>query len=114
MRRVLMILSCVLASVACGQMAKSVEQVPATAVKLELLSIGKAEARYLVEHSTFGTLEQLQQAELLTGQADRNGYTFMLTLNGNDGFSVIAAPADEKNKSWPTYSMDQTQQIIEK
>ncbi len=114
MRCALIIVSVVLASVACDQMVKSADQVPVIAVKLELVSIGKAEARYLVEHSTFGTIEQLQAAELLTGQPDRNGYAFTLMVNGGEGFNVTAAPSAEDKKNWPTFVMDQTQQITQR
>ena len=109
MRRVLTILSLVVASTACDQLANSTQQIAAVAVKIELVAIGKAQARYQVEHSTYGTIEQLQKADLLIGDPDRKGYTFNLDINGSSSFTATATPADEKDKAWPTYVIDQTQ-----
>jgi hypothetical protein len=111
MRRSLTILSLVLATVACDQLANSTQQIAAVAVKMELVAIGKAEARYQVENSTYATIEQLQKADLLIGDPDRKGYAFTLEINGSSSFSATATPADEKNKAWPTYAIDQTQQV---
>jgi hypothetical protein len=114
MRRVALGLAGLFFTIACGEMANSTQQIAAVSVKLELVAIAKAEARYQVEQSTYGTIEQLQKADLLKGDPDRKGYTFKLEVNGSEGFSVTASPADEKDKAWPTYTIDQNQQITEK
>ena len=101
-------------TVGCNQIANSTQQIPAVAVKLELVAIAKAEARYQVENSAYGTIEQLQKAELLTGDPNRNGYAFTIDVNGSESFNVTASPADEKNKTWPTYTVNQTQQVTER
>lgn len=111
MRRVLMILSVVLAVGCSSQPAPPQQQIDVVGIRSELLTIGKAEGQYLVAHSTYATMEQLQQDNLLVGGADRRGYTFAVSVNGSDGFSVTATPSAEDKKSWPTFVMDQTQQI---
>ncbi len=114
MRRVILVLAGLVFTVACTEMSKSTQQLEAVSVKLELVAIGKAEASFQAEHSMYGTIEQLQMADLLMGDPDRKGYTFKVEVNGAESFNVVASPTDEKNRTWPTYSIDQTQQIIEK
>jgi hypothetical protein len=83
-------------------------------VKAELLTIGKAEGQYLVMHSAYGTMEQLLQDSLLTGGADRRGYTFSIDVNGSESYTVTATPSDPEKKNWPTLVMDQTSQVTER
>jgi hypothetical protein len=85
-----------------------------TSIKAELLTIGKAEGQYLVAHSTYATLDQLQQDNLLTGGASRRGYIVSVDVNGSQGYTVTAAPSDPDKKNWPTLVMDQTSQIAER
>jgi hypothetical protein len=90
------------------------QQIDVVGIRSELLAIGKAEGSYLVTHSTYATIEQLQQDGLLTGGADRRGYIFDVTVNGSQGFIVTATPSDADKKDWPTLAMDQTMQITER
>ena len=90
------------------------QQIDVVGIRAELLSIGKAEGNYLVTHSTYGTLEQLQQDSLLTGGADRRGYVFSVAVSGSEGFTVTATPTDADKKGWPTLAMDQTMQVTER
>ena len=97
-----------------SQPAPPQQQVDVVGIRAELLAIGKAEGNYLVTHSTYATLEQLQQDSLLTGGADRRGYVFSVAVNGSEGFTVTAAPSDADKKGWPTLAMDQTMQVTER
>jgi hypothetical protein len=97
----------------CRQAAPPQQQIDVVGIKSELLAIGQAEGRYLVEHSTYGTIEQLQQDSLLTSAADRRGYTFSVAINGSQGFVVTATPSDADKKGWPTLAIDQTMQVTE-
>ncbi len=97
-----------------SQTAPPQQQVDVVGIRAELLAIGKAEGNYLVTHSTYATLEQLQQESLLTGGADRRGYVFRVAVNGSEGFTVTASPADADKKDWPTLTMDQTMQVTER
>jgi hypothetical protein len=89
------------------------QQIDVVGIRSELLAIGKAEGSYLVAHSTYATLDQLQQDGLLTGGADRRGYVFDVAVNGSEGFTVTATPTDAGKKGWPTMAMDQTMQVIQ-
>ena len=114
MRRVALVVMGVVCSIACNGLSSSTQQVAAVSVKLELVAIAKAEARYQVENSAYGSIEQLQKADLLTGgDPDRKGYAFKVDVNGSESFRVTASPADEKDKSWPTYTVDEKQQVVE-
>jgi hypothetical protein len=97
-----------------SQPAPAQQQVDVVGIRAELLAIGKAEGNYLVTHSTYATLEQLQQDSLLTGGADRRGYVFGVAVNGSEGFTVTATPSDTDKKGWPTLAMDQTMQVTER
>jgi hypothetical protein len=113
MRRGVTILGLV-ATLGCGQAAPPQQQIDVVGIRSELLVIGQAEGHYLVEHSTYATIEQLQQDSLLTGAADRRGYTFSVAVDGSQGFTVTASPSDPAKKGWPTLAMDQTMQVTER
>jgi hypothetical protein len=103
-----------LASGCTSQPAPPQQQIDTVGIRSELLVIGKAEGQYLVAHSTYATLEQLQQDSLLTGGADRRGYTFSVEVSGSEGYKVTATPSDPEKKNWPTLVMDQTMQVTER
>jgi hypothetical protein len=90
------------------------EQIDVVSIRSELLQIARAEQTYLAMHSSYGSLEDLQNEKLLADAPDRRGYTFSLSINGTDGFVVTAAPADPGKTNWPTLTIDQTQQVSEK
>jgi hypothetical protein len=113
MRSVVTILGLVV-TLGCRQAAPPQQQIDVVGIRSELLVIGQAEGHYLVAHSTYATLEQLQQDSLLTGGADRRGYIFHLAVDGSQGFTVTATPSDPDKKGWPTLAMDQTMQVTER
>jgi hypothetical protein len=98
----------------CRQAPPPQQQIDVVGIRSELLAIGQAEGRYLVAHSTYGTIEQLQQDELLASAPDRRGYVFDVAVDGNRGFTVTATPSDANKKGWPTLAMDQTMQVTER
>jgi hypothetical protein len=97
-----------------GSVKPPAEQIDVVGVRAELLQIGKAEQSYLARYSRYGTLEELQQDQLLVAPPDRRGYTFAATIDGADAFTVTAAPSDPAKTAWPAFSMDQTLQVTEK
>jgi hypothetical protein len=113
-RRRVTMLGLVLACGCTSQPGPPQQQIDVVGIRSELLVIGKAEGTYLVTHSTYATLEQLQQDSLLTGGADRRGYTFTVAVSGSDGFTATATPSDADKKGWPTLMMDQTMQVTER
>jgi hypothetical protein len=98
----------------CRQAGPPQQQIDVVGIKAELLVIGQAEGHYLVEHSTYATLEQLEQDSLLTDGADRRGYVFTVAVDGSRGFTVTATPSDADKKGWPTLAMDQSMQVTER
>jgi hypothetical protein len=103
-----------LMTLGCRQAAPPQQQIDVVGIRSELLVIGQAEGRYLVDHSTYATLEQLQQDSLLTSDANRRGYGFTVTVDGSQGFTVTATPSDQDRKGWPTLAIDQTMQVTER
>ena len=87
------------------------QQIDVIAVRSQLLSIANAEQQYLVTHSTFATLDELQNERLLTGPVDQRGYVFSIAVDGGRSFTVTAAPADANKPGWPTLTIDETMQI---
>jgi hypothetical protein len=113
-RSVTVVLLGLILSVGCGQPAPPPQQqIDTVGIRSELLVIAQAEGQYLVAHSTYGTLDELKQDSLLTGSADRRGYSFVVAVDGGQAFTVTATPADPDKKGWPTLVMDQTRQITE-
>jgi hypothetical protein len=90
------------------------QQVDVVGIRSELLAIGQAERQYLVAHSTYATLDELQQDHLLTGGANRRGYEFSAQIDGDQGFTVTAVPSDPDKQHWPTLAIDQTMQVSER
>jgi hypothetical protein len=104
----------VVTTLGCRQAGPPQQQIDVVGIRAELLVIGQAEGRYLVDHSTYATLEQLQQDSLLTGGPDRRGYVFTVAVDGSRGFTVTATPSDADKKGWPTLAMDQSMQVTER
>jgi hypothetical protein len=102
------------AALGCGQATPPQRQIDVVGIRSELLVIGQAEGHYLVEHSAYATLDELQQDSLLTGGADRRGYTFNVAVDGSRGFTATATPSDVDKKGWPTLAIDQTMQVTER
>ncbi len=90
------------------------QQIDVVGIRSELLAIGQAERQYFVSHSAYGTLDDLTQDKLLTGGADRRGYTFAIDVDGSRGFTATATPQDPDKQNWPTLVIDQTMQVTQR
>jgi hypothetical protein len=90
------------------------QQIDVVGIRTTLLAMAQAERQYLVAHSTYGTLEQLQQDGLLTGGAQQRGYTFSVAADGARGFSITATPSDTDKTGWPTLTIDETMQVTQR
>ena len=109
------LLQCLILSVGCGRGAPPPQQqIDTVGIRSELLAIAQAQGQYLVAHSRYGTLDELRQDNLLTGNADRRGYAFVVAVTGDEAYTVTATPADPDKQGWPTLVMDQTRQITER
>src|SRR5215831_7408548 len=110
-------LAAVTLAIACGGSQPAPppqQQVDVVGIRSELLAIGQAERQYLVAHSSYGTLDDLQQEHLLTGGANRRGYEFSAQIDGGQGFTVTAVPSDPDKQHWPTLVIDQTMQVTQR
>jgi hypothetical protein len=97
-----------------GEKVSPIQQVDVTGVKSDLLSIAQAERLYLTGHSTYGTLEELQQdGSLNFGGRQRRGYNYATEIDGASHFKIIATPADPAKAQWPTLSIDDTMAITQ-
>jgi hypothetical protein len=97
-----------------GEKVSPIQQVDMTGVKSDLLSIAQAERLYLTSHSTYGTLEELQQdGSLNFSGRDRRGYNYTAEIDGASHFRIIARPADSAKAEWPTLSIDDTTTITQ-
>ena len=98
-----------------GEKVSPVQQVDVTGVKADLLSMAQAERLYLTSHSTYGTLEELQQdGSLNFNGRERRGYKYSIEVDGASHFRIIASPADPAKAEWPTLSIDDTMTITQR
>ena len=97
-----------------GEKVSPIQQVDVTGVKSDLLSIAQAERLYLIGHSTYGTLEELQQDGSLNFSGhERRGYNYAAEIDGASHFKIIARPADSAKAQWPTLSIDDSMTITQ-
>jgi hypothetical protein len=97
-----------------GEKVSPIQQVDVTGVKSDLLSIAQAERLYLTGHSSYGTLEELQQdGSLNFGGVNRRGYNYVAEIDGASHFKVTARPARNDRENWPTLSIDETLNITQ-
>jgi hypothetical protein len=95
-------------------MAPPQQQIDVVGIKSALLSMGESERQYLVAHGAYATLDQLSEAGLLVGGANRRGYGFAAEPDGARGFTITAAPIDDDKKAWPTLQINDTMQVTER
>ena len=88
------------------------QEIDVVAIKTELVQIGKAEQRYWVTHSTYGTIEELRKDELLVDEPDRRGYAFTTEVNGAIAFKVTATPTNPDKAAWPTLWIDNKMEVV--
>ncbi len=103
-----------LASTVAPGAASPQEQIDVTSIRMALLEIAQAERNYSAAHGAYGTFEQLRADGAPALGTDRRGYTFQLELNGSQGFTATATPADANRQGWPTLSIDAGMQIAER
>jgi hypothetical protein len=115
MRQFAIVVALAVQATACtSQSAPPQQQIDVVGIKSELLVIGQAERQYFVAHSTYGSLDDLEQDKLLTGGANRRGYVFAVQTDGSQGFTVTATPQDPDKQNWPTLTVDQTMQVTQR
>jgi hypothetical protein len=90
------------------------EQIDVIGIRTALTSMGEAERQYQATRGSYATLDQLAEAGLLVGGADRRGYTFDATANGAQGFTITATPTDPEKRAWPTLVISETMQVSQR
>jgi len=95
-----------------GSVGDPSDAIDTTAVQERLITIGKAQWQFHVEHGTYATLEELASNDQLQGGPVQYGYHFAATASAT-GFHITATPIDEDMADWPTFEIDQTMRITE-
>ena len=83
-------------------------------VKNDLLAIAQAERLYLAGHTSYATIDQLQQEGSLsfTGTS-RRGYTYTADIDDGQHFKVTATPSDPAKAGWPTLTIDESMAVTQ-
>lgn len=90
------------------------EQIDVVGIRSQLLSISEAEKMYVVAHSVYGTLEQLEQEGSPSIGAPQRDYTFNVTPDGSRAFTATATPDPGKKPGWPTLVVDNSGQVTQR
>jgi hypothetical protein len=90
------------------------QQIDVVDIRTHLLNIGQAERMYLVNHGTYGTIEQLQQDGSPTLLTENRGYAFTVVFNGAQSFKATATPTDPNKAGWPTLEIDETLTVTQR
>jgi hypothetical protein len=80
-------------------------------VKSDLIAIGQAERVYLASHGSYATLDQLQQDGATVSDGSRRGYSYALSVEDGQHFTITATPTDPAKNGWPTLTIDDTMQV---
>jgi hypothetical protein len=88
------------------------EQVDIVGIRTDLLMMAQAEQQYLAMHSTYATLDELEERGLLPRPKEARGYVFSATPQGDQSFTITAAPADPQKAGWPIFTVDETMQVL--
>lgn len=81
-------------------------------VKNDLIAIAQAERVYLASHSTYATLEQLQEdGTIAFSGSNRRGYNYVAEVDDGQHFRIKATPSDPAKETAPTLTIDETMQV---
>ena len=89
------------------------QQIDVVDIRTHLMNIGQAERIYVVDHGTYGTLEQLRQ-DSPTLLSENRGYAFSVAVNGAQSFKATATPTDPNKAGWPTLEIDETMTVTQR
>jgi len=89
------------------------QTVDTVAIRQRLLTIAQTERQYQASNGKYATLEQLDKDDLLPGGMEQRGYTYSADISGT-GFTITATPTAADKATWPTLSINETMQIVEK
>jgi hypothetical protein len=89
------------------------EQIDTVAIRQRLLTIGQTEKQYQASNGKYATLEQLAGDNLLPGGTEQRGYTYTAEI-GATGFTITATPTAKDKAAWPTLTVTEAMQVVEK
>jgi hypothetical protein len=89
------------------------EQIDTIAIRQRLLTIGQTERQYQVTNGKYATLEELASAQLLPGGTEQRGYSYTADVSG-PGFTITATPTAADKAAWPTLTITEAMQVVEK
>jgi hypothetical protein len=89
------------------------QQIDTVAIRQRLLAIGQTERQYQAANGKYATLEELAAAELLPGGTEQRGYTYTADVTATT-FTITATPTAADKADWPTLSISETMQVVER
>ena len=89
------------------------QTIDTVAIRQRLLTIAQTERQYQATNSKYATLEELEKADLLPGGMEQRGYTYSAEIAGTS-FTITATPTAADKASWPTLSINETMQVVER
>jgi hypothetical protein len=91
--------------------ANPTQTIDMVGVKNDLIAIGQAERIYEVEHSSYGSLDELVSSGAMTmKKTGRDGYTYDVTTSAA-GFTVTAHCPAATSPGCSNFSLDQDMQV---
>jgi hypothetical protein len=88
-------------------------QIDFVGIQSDLRSLAQAERIYFASNGAYAALDPLQQSGGVQFQGpNHRGYSFSIEIDGLKHFQITAKPIDSAQTDWPTYSIDETQQIL--
>jgi hypothetical protein len=89
------------------------QQIDTVAIRERLLQIGQTERQYQAQNGKYATLDELASAQLLPGGTEQRGYSYTAEVS-TGGFTITATPTAQDKASWPTLSINEAMQVVEK
>ncbi len=89
------------------------QQIDTVGVQMDLQAIARAEKIYVVTHGRYGTMDDLFAARAIPFSGEnRHGYSYSAEAEGESHFRVTARPIDPAKTTWPSFSVDETMQVV--
>lgn len=89
------------------------QQIDTVAIRQRLLALGQTERQYQAQNGKYATLDELASAQLLPGGTEQRGYSYEAEVS-TSGFTITATPTAQDKAEWPTLSINETMQVVEK
>lgn len=84
-----------------------------TAMRADLLKLGRAQQFYYSEHNRFGTMDELIASGAVTMKKPGRGIYLFVSEPKDDGFQIWARPQGDEADRWPALVINQRMEIDE-